>query len=77
MKARFEEIGKDCGGCLTVATPTDMVTGSRVPSPAEIMDVLAIQKGTSDPNRVIVISGHLDSRVTDIMNATSRCARRR
>lgn len=71
VKSRFEEIGKACGGCLSVATPTDMVTGSRVPKPAEIMDVLAIQKGTSDPNRVIVISGHLDSRVTDIMNSTS------
>jgi Zn-dependent M28 family amino/carboxypeptidase len=35
------------------------------------MDVLAIQRGTSDPGRVIVISGHLDSRVTDILNATS------
>jgi hypothetical protein len=35
------------------------------------MDVLAIQRGTTDPNRVIVISGHLDSRVTDVMNARS------
>lgn len=72
VKRRFEAIGKDCGGCLTVETPTDMVTGSRIPKPAEIMDVLAVQKGTSDPNRIIVISGHLDSRVTNVMNATSR-----
>ena len=35
------------------------------------MDVLAIQRGTTDPDRVIVISGHLDSRVTDVMNFTS------
>jgi Zn-dependent M28 family amino/carboxypeptidase len=32
---------------------------------------LAIQRGTTDPNRVIVISGHMDSRVNDVMNATS------
>ena len=35
------------------------------------MDVLAIQRGTTDPDRVIVIAGHLDSRVTDVMNATA------
>jgi hypothetical protein len=35
------------------------------------MDVLAIQRGSNDPDRIIVISGHLDSRVTDVMNATS------
>jgi hypothetical protein len=35
------------------------------------MDVLAIQKGTSDPDRVIIIAGHIDSRVTDVMDFTS------
>jgi hypothetical protein len=71
VKSRFAEISKDCGGCLTIETPTDMVTGERITTPAEIMDVLAVQKGTSDPNRVIVIAGHLDSRVNDVMNATA------
>ncbi|MGN6515912.1 MAG: M20/M25/M40 family metallo-hydrolase [Rhizomicrobium sp.] len=71
VKSRFEEISKQSGGCITVETPTDTVTGTRIPKPAEIMDVLAIQKGTSDPNRVIVISGHLDSRVRDVMDATA------
>jgi Zn-dependent M28 family amino/carboxypeptidase len=33
--------------------------------------VLAIQRGTVDPNRVVIISGHIDSRVTDVMNATA------
>ena len=70
-KARFETISKDCGGCLTVETPSQVFTGRRVPSPTEVMDVLAIQKGTSDPNRVIIIAGHIDSRVTDVMNFTS------
>jgi len=35
------------------------------------MNVLAIQKGTSDPNRVIIIAGHIDSRVSDVMDFTS------
>ena len=64
VKGRFEAIGVACGGCLKVETPTEVVSGERVPRPTEIMDVLAIQPGTSDPNRVVVISGHLDSRVT-------------
>ncbi|MDI1365448.1 MAG: M20/M25/M40 family metallo-hydrolase [bacterium] len=70
-KGRFETISKDCGGCLTIATPSDVVTGKRVPNPTEVMDVLAIQKGTSDPDRVIIIAGHIDSRVTDVMDFTS------
>lgn len=70
-KARFEAISKDCGGCLTIETPSQVFTGKRVPNPTEVMDVLAIQKGTSDPNRVIIIAGHIDSRVTDVMDFTS------
>jgi hypothetical protein len=55
-QARFEKIGRDCGGCLEIVTPSQTVTGKRVPKPAEIVDVL---------------TGHIDSRVTDIMNATA------
>ncbi|MEP7085351.1 MAG: M20/M25/M40 family metallo-hydrolase, partial [Betaproteobacteria bacterium] len=39
--------------------------------PTEVMDIVAIQRGTSDPGRVILITGHLDSRVFDIMNFTA------
>ncbi len=70
-KARFEAISKDCGGCLTIETPAQTFTGKRSPNGVEVMDVLAIQKGTTDPNRVIIIAGHIDSRVTDVMDATS------
>ncbi len=71
VKRRFAEIGRDCGGCLDVEMPTQTFTGERLPAPTAIVDVLAIQRGTGDPGRVIVISGHIDSRVTDVMNATS------
>jgi Zn-dependent M28 family amino/carboxypeptidase len=70
-QSRFEQIGRDCGGCLTVVTPSQTVTGEGVPKPAEIVDVVAIQKGSTDPDRVIVLTGHIDSRVSDIMNATA------
>jgi Zn-dependent M28 family amino/carboxypeptidase len=71
VKSEFEQMSKDCGGCLEVATPSGVFTGARVPTPTEVMDVVAIQRGTTDPDRVIVIAGHLDSRVTDVMNATA------
>jgi len=51
--------------------PSQTVTGEGVPKPAEIVDVVAIQKGSTDPERVIVLTGHIDSRVSDIMNATA------
>ena len=71
VKTRFEAISKDCGGCLKVETPSEVVTGRRVPTSTEVMNVLAIQKGTTDPDRVIIIAGHLDSRVSDVMDFTS------
>ena len=71
VKARFEAMSRDCDGCLEVATPSEVMIGERLTGPTEVMDVLAIQRGTSDPGRVVVISGHLDSRVSDPMNATS------
>lgn len=71
VKSRFEQISKDCGGCIEVATPSQVFTGKRVPQPTEVMDVVAIKRGKGDPKRVIVMTGHIDSRVTDVMNATS------
>ncbi|MBS0410749.1 MAG: M20/M25/M40 family metallo-hydrolase [Proteobacteria bacterium] len=71
VKSQFQDLAKACGGCLEVATPSQVFQGERVPKPTEVMDVLAIQRGTGDPGRVVVISGHLDSRVSDPMNATS------
>src|SRR5690606_14585756 len=56
-ESHFRTISSECGGCLTVALPADTVTGRRVPTPTEVVDVLGIQKGTGDPNRVIIISG--------------------
>jgi Zn-dependent M28 family amino/carboxypeptidase len=71
-QGQFEQISRDCGGCLTIVTPSDTVTAPpRVPTPTEVVNIVAIQRGTGDPNRVIIISGHIDSRVTDVMNFTA------
>src|SRR5271157_677547 len=62
-QSRFVEIGRACGGCLEILTPAQTFTGERVPTATEIVDVVAIQKGGADPDRVIVLTGHIDSRV--------------
>ena len=69
-KAQFEAMSRDCGGCLEIVTPSQMITGKRLPNATEVMDVVAIQRGSTDPNRVVVITGHIDSRVTDVMDTT-------
>ncbi|HSZ51939.1 MAG TPA: M28 family peptidase [Caulobacteraceae bacterium] len=71
VASKFSEDSARCGASLTIETPQDTVTGSRIPKPAMVQDVIAIQRGTTDPDRVVIISGHIDSRVTDVMNATS------
>ncbi|MBA3666942.1 MAG: M20/M25/M40 family metallo-hydrolase [Sphingomonas sp.] len=63
--AEFRNLG------LPTVRPSDVVTGKRVPNPTKITDILAIQRGTERPNDVVIISGHIDSRVTDVMNSAA------
>jgi hypothetical protein len=70
-QAEFERISRGCGGCLTIVRTPDTVTGRRIPNPTLVENVVAIQRGTSDPDRVVIITGHIDSRVTDVMNASA------
>ena len=65
----FAKISKACGGCITVERISDTMTGPRAPGGVLVENVLGIQKG-SDPNRVVIISGHIDSRVSDVMDFT-------
>jgi hypothetical protein len=69
IASEFNSISKDCGGRLQIETPSQVMTAERLAGPTEIMDVLAILPGTSDPSRVIVISGHYDSRNSDAKDA--------
>jgi acetylornithine deacetylase/succinyl-diaminopimelate desuccinylase-like protein len=68
-EAEFRRYSRACRGCLTIATPSEVVTGRRIPTPTKVTNVLAIQRGTTEPNRVVIISGHIDSRVSDVMDA--------
>ncbi|MDT0508066.1 M28 family peptidase [Novosphingobium sp. MMS21-SN21R] len=70
-EAEFRKASATCGGCLEVALPERMVTGDRVPVPTRLVNVVAIQRGTERPNEVVIVQAHIDSRVSDILNATS------
>src|SRR5688500_7836258 len=49
----------------------DTVTGRRVPTPTRVCNAVAIQRGTARPNDVVIITAHIDSRVSAGMNATA------
>ena len=67
----FRDISDSCGGCLEVLMIADTVKGDRIPTSAEIVSVIAIQRGNLDPNRIVIMSGDIDSRVSDPMDAIS------
>mgnify|MGYP003665819182 FL=1 len=68
----FERISAQCGGCLEVIYVSDTISGeTRIPDPTDVVSVLAIQRGTLDPDRYVVMSGDIDSRVTDPLDGTS------
>ena len=70
-EAEFGRYSAACGGCLVTARPSTIVQGERIPLPTKLTDVIAIQRGTERPNDVVIITGHIDSRVSDVMNATA------
>ena len=72
IKDEFERISADCRGCLEVRYVSDFVEGeTRIPERTEIVSVIAIQRGRLDPMRMVMMSGDIDSRVTDPLNGTS------
>lgn len=72
--AKFNEFAKQSNGRMTamVDTTTLQPDGRRISKAVNLGNAMAILKGTNPADgRIFVISGHLDSRVTDVMNATS------
>ncbi|MBB6227235.1 hypothetical protein FHS79_001401 [Polymorphobacter multimanifer] len=68
--SEMQRIGSGCGGCITTESIERVFTNDRTPKGAKVVDVLGIQRGR-DPNRVVIVQGHIDSRVSDVMNATA------
>jgi Zn-dependent M28 family amino/carboxypeptidase len=74
IKAEFDQISKNCNGCLEVFYQKDYVTtamGNRIPKDAWVVNVVAIQRGTDNPNNMVMMSGDIDSRASDTMDFTT------
>ncbi|NJB87637.1 hypothetical protein GGR26_003421 [Lewinella marina] len=70
----FQRISAACGGCLEVMYQRNLVEGdpeSRIKEDTWVVNVIAVQRGTRDPNRFIMMSGDIDSRVSDPLDGNS------
>lgn len=74
IKREFEKTSKGCNGCLEVFYQKDLVKkgdNGRIVHDVMVVNVVAIQRGAKYPNRFIIMSGDIDSRVSDSNNFTS------
>ncbi|MEB8329474.1 M28 family peptidase [Flavobacteriaceae bacterium KMM 6897] len=74
IKSEFDKISTTCGDCLEVSYHSDLVKkdeNARIVKDVAVVNVVAIQRGTKYPNRYIIMSGDIDSRVSDPNNFTS------
>jgi Zn-dependent M28 family amino/carboxypeptidase len=71
----FEQLNKYAaasGGRMTVELQSFIQpVSSRIPVPTRVTNVVATLRGDTEPDRVYVVTGHYDSRATDVMDATS------
>jgi acetylornithine deacetylase/succinyl-diaminopimelate desuccinylase-like protein len=72
LAEQFRAIAATSGGRMTVEVQSFIQpVASRIPEPTRISNVIATLRGSTSPDRIYVVTGHYDSRVTDVMNATS------
>ncbi|MBT30975.1 MAG: peptidase M28 [Thalassobius sp.] len=71
VKSQFDLYAKESGGRFTseIDEYTIEADGRRIPEEALSANVVGVLKGTNpDDDRVFLITGHLDSRATDVMD---------
>ena len=71
IKSEFEKISSDCKNCLDVFYQKDLVkkgANRRITKDVWVVNVVAVQKGTKYPNNYIIMSGDIDSRISDPNN---------
>ena len=74
IKSEFEKISDSCNKCLEVFYQRDLVKegeNERIVHDVWVVNVVAIQRGSKYPNKFIIMSGDIDSRVSDPTNFTS------
>ncbi len=68
VAGEMTRIADACDGCIAVANIARTFTGPRAPGGVNVVDVLGFQQGL-DPRRVVIVGAHIDSRVSDVMDA--------
>ena len=68
VKAEFERISAECGGCLQVSYVASQDT-IRPGLVANVVSVIAVQRGTTHPDRYVIMSGDLDSRASNTLDS--------
>ena len=71
IKAEFDKISEGCGGCLEVFYQRNFVEKNpegRIPHDVYIVNVVAIQRGSRDPDRLVMMSGDIDSRASSAID---------
>ena len=74
IHAELERISDACDGCLDVEYQRYLVAGdtaSRIPEDTWVVSVTATLRGTRYPDRYVIMSGDIDSRVSDVMDFES------
>lgn len=73
IKSSFDEVSENCNNCLEVKYIGDVVKtdGRRIIKDTKVVNVVAIQRGSQFPNRYVIMSGDIDSRVSNPNNFTS------
>jgi Peptidase family M28 len=74
IKSEFEKISSNCNNCLEVSYQKNLIPkgdNARIVHDVWIVNVVSIQRGTKYPNRYIIMSGDIDSRVSDPTDFTS------
>lgn len=73
IKAEFEKISAECGGCLEVYEQRTLVEAdpeTRIYEDTYVVNIYAVQRGVKFPNRYVIMSGDIDSRASDVRNYT-------
>ena len=70
---QMQAIAATSNGNMTVQQQTflQQPVAGRLTAPTNITNCIATLQGTASPQRFYVVTGHLDSRVTDILDSTS------
>jgi hypothetical protein len=68
--AEMQRYATASGGRMTVEQQSFVQPVSpRIPAPTRITNIIATLRGSVTPERIYVVTGHYDSRVTDVMDA--------